>query len=130
MTPAQIADETWEQMEARHAAERAFLIRRIKEQNYELGAYGLPMQKGTTLHAVVASVAQSEGIPLPILLGRNRNKRVAKARAEAYAVAQRHGFRSTDIGRYFGRDHSTVLQVISTHSARKERDARETEAAQ
>lgn len=123
-------DAAWLEMEARHAAERAFLLRQIKEKSYDLGAAGLPMQGGATLHAVVANVAKSEGIPLAILLGRGRNKRIAKVRAEAYAIAQRHGFSSVDIGRYFGRDHSTVLQTISTRAARMEREARRAEMAQ
>ena len=130
MTPAQMAAETWEQMEARHAVERALLMRKIKGESYDLGAAGLPMQGGLALHAVVAAVAKDEAVPLAVLLGKYRSKRVASARAKAYAEAHRHGFTSAHIGVYFGRDRSTVSQVISTHNATERRAARKAEAAQ
>lgn len=57
-------------------------------------------------------VAKRHGLTLEQLLSRTRTARIASARALAIALCREcTGFSSTEIGRAFGRDHTTMLNA-------------------
>ena len=95
--------ETWEQMETRHAKERAELMRRMVRCSYKAGADGRVPKEGPRLDLINESVAEKHGIPPRILLSDERNRRVAYARFEAFTQAREAGFTLTEIGNFWGR---------------------------
>lgn len=70
------------------------------------------------VRAVQSAVAAHYGISLAALLSPNRSRRIAHARQVAMWIAREELRRSfSEIGRAFGRDHSTVAHAVETVSA-------------
>jgi chromosomal replication initiation ATPase DnaA len=65
---------------------------------------------GSVEHAVVAAAAAFNTTP-EVLLGADRSRAAADARAVAMTAARLHGHSLPAIARHFGRDHTTVLQA-------------------
>lgn len=109
-------NETLEQMEERHAAERAELMRREIEQAYLRGMEGRPRNGRITLRLINEAVAEEHGFAAADLLEPTRVcAEVCEARFEAWTRAQKAGFALSAIGRYYGRDHSTVWNGVKRH---------------
>jgi chromosomal replication initiator protein len=73
------------------------------------------------VRAVVERVAADRKVPLADLLGRSRRTAATEARQAAYAaVREATGASYPMIGRWFGRDHSTVLTGARAHYERLE----------
>jgi hypothetical protein len=53
------------------------------------------------------------------IMGPGRTKPVAQARQQAFVALAEMGFPLADIGRFFNRDHTTVLWGIRAHERRK-----------
>jgi chromosomal replication initiation ATPase DnaA len=67
--------------------------------------------------AVVREVAAKHDLPAHMLMGPSRVPDVCRARWEAMAELQeRFGDRPWRIGRFFARDHSTVLHGLRRHA--------------
>ena len=66
--------------------------------------------EGPVEHAVVAAAAAFNTTP-EVLLGADRSRAAADARAVAMAAARIHGHSLPTIARHFDRDHTTVLQA-------------------
>jgi chromosomal replication initiator protein len=87
-----------------------------------LWAYRLPctVRHVPVMADVVRLVAARHRVPVEALLGRSRTAPVVTARQEAYWECRQHPHLSLPaIGRFFGRDHSTVLLGIRRHEARQ-----------
>jgi chromosomal replication initiator protein len=73
---------------------------------------GRPL-KGWTIATIVMAVARETGIPRREIVSDNRSFPVAHARQEAMRRAYATGkFSLPQIGKFFGRDHTTVLHGI------------------
>jgi hypothetical protein len=64
--------------------------------------------------STVATVAAAFGLRATDIMGRSQTRKIAKARAVAMAGMHQAGFSLTDIGRFFSRDHTTVLHALKT----------------
>lgn len=64
--------------------------------------------------STVQSVADGFGLRSAVIMGRGRTPKVAKARAVAMAGMHQAGFSLAEIGRFFDRDHGSVLHALKT----------------
>ena len=79
----------------------------------ELDAHGLT--------DLVAEICRRRGVTLGELCGSTRTRSISHARHETWALIRGLPFRHysyAEIGRLFGRDHSTVLLGIRAHRRR------------
>ena len=60
----------------------------------------------------VALASWATGISPEEMRGRSRRPKIAAARALAYSILRARGMSLPRIGRYFGRDHTTVLAAL------------------
>lgn len=68
---------------------------------------------------IAAEVAQANGLTLAELRSRNRAQRIARPRHEAMAKIHQTGrYTLTQIARFFGMDHTTVLYGVRQYEAR------------
>jgi len=68
---------------------------------------------------IAAEVAQANGLTLAELRSRNRAQRIARPRQEAMAKIHQTGrYTLTQIARFFGMDHTTVLYGVRQYEAR------------
>lgn len=72
-----------------------------------------------TMARVTHNVACAYDLTADDLRGDRRVQPIARARQEAYFLCHQQGFTSTQIGRYFHRDHSTVLYGIRQEKQRR-----------
>ena len=82
-----------------------------------------------TMASIVADVADVHGLPVADLMGRSKLKHIVAARQEAMwrirqvmlsdGVTPRYS--TTQIGRYFDRDHTTVIHACKRHLERTSR---------
>jgi len=63
----------------------------------------------------IGLIALKHGFDRHDLLGRKRQPRISKARHEAYYHFRRKGWSYPEIGRLFGRDHSTIIYGVEKH---------------
>lgn len=70
-----------------------------------------------TMREIVREVSNTSGIPVADILGDSRKAVVTRARQEAMVRCRELGKSTTQVGMFFGRDHSTV-----THAERRWRD--------
>ena len=70
---------------------------------------------GQDLYAlgILAAVAAATGISVPLIMSRNRTRRVAMARALVAArIYNELHYGPSDIGEMLGRDHSSVIAMV------------------
>lgn len=65
--------------------------------------------------ADVGLIALRHGLEREDLLGRARLPRISRARHEAFYHFRRKGWSYPEIGRLFGRDHSTIIHGVEKH---------------
>ena len=71
------------------------------------------VQAQEAIRAILARIAKHHGVTVDDLLGDRRTRRVAEPWMLAYAVVEvATGMTLSEIGREFGRDHSTILYGI------------------
>lgn len=70
---------------------------------------------------IIQMVATAKGFPLEEILGNSRNRSVVEARFDAIkAVADARPDMSTpQIGRIFGKDHTTIIHALSKRGGRR-----------
>ena len=66
---------------------------------------------------IVAVVAREFGVSEGMIMGRLRSKRVARARQVAMSGMWMAGYSYPDVGRFFGRDHGTVMHAVKRTGA-------------
>jgi chromosomal replication initiator protein len=65
---------------------------------------------------IVSDVAAEHRLPAEALLGRRRTRNIAQARWQAMAeIRARFGDSTNQIGRLFGRDHTTVVHGLQAY---------------
>jgi chromosomal replication initiator protein len=70
---------------------------------------------------IASRVGRRRGVPLEAILGRSLARPVVHARQEAMYVIRYWGhFSYPAIGRFFGRDHATVINNVKAHGRRVE----------
>lgn len=68
----------------------------------------------------LTAIARAHGLTVPQMKSKSRFREFVAARREAYVYLHgEEGWSTTQIGRYFGRDHSTVVWALD-HSGRAE----------
>lgn len=67
---------------------------------------------------VVRAVALECGLDVDDLIGPSRAAEIVRARQKAMWLCHRAGKKKTTIGRFFNRDHTTVLHGIRRHEER------------
>jgi hypothetical protein len=68
---------------------------------------------------ITAVVAREFGVSEGMIMGRLRSKRVARARQVAMSGMWLAGYSYPDVGRFFGRDHGTVMHAVKRTGADK-----------
>ena len=74
-----------------------------------------------TMRDVLHAVASRHEMRPAELMGASRHKMVVRARQEAFAEMRRRGRSLAEIGRFFERDHTTVLYGLRKHEQRIKR---------
>jgi chromosomal replication initiation ATPase DnaA len=69
-------------------------------------------RRGLTPHDILARVSIETGFPVETLLGRSRFRTVAAARARLFQELRATGLSYPEIGRFCGRDHTTVMSAL------------------
>lgn len=64
------------------------------------------------LSRIASEVSQVSGVSLEEMQGRDRRKHIVAARQVCYWQARKSGHSLPEIGRFFNRDHTTVLSGI------------------
>lgn len=89
------------------------LIAEISERQFSEGMpiWKRPRQK---VNDIIREVAEQTGIPAEMLVGESQKRKVVAARWRAIAEVEfrRPDLSSAQIGRYFNRDHSTILTIL------------------
>lgn len=65
----------------------------------------------TVFAEIVEKVSEETGIPVKAILGNSRRRPIARARQFAMCKALETGATTSEVGRYFRRDHSTVCHA-------------------
>lgn len=68
---------------------------------------------------IVEVVAREFGVSEGMIMGRMRSKRVSRARQVAMSGMWMAGYSYPDVGRFFGRDHGTVMHAVKRTGADK-----------
>ena len=76
--------------------------------------------EGKSMLGIASAAAQSARLPLADLRGPSRARGVVWVRQDAMFLMHQAGFSTTQIGRFFHRDHSTVLHGINAARSRKD----------
>lgn len=63
----------------------------------------------------IGLVALKHGLTRHDILGRVKTTHICRARHEAYYHFRRKGWSYPEIGRLFGRDHSTIIYGVEKH---------------
>jgi hypothetical protein len=71
-----------------------------------------------SMHRIAAHVSLAHGVDLAELIGPARDKPASVARHEAMWMMSAAGYSKSAIGRFFSRDHATVIHGIRQHSKR------------
>ena len=78
----------------------------------------IPLSKNAlTMDALIQEVADKYQIPVPLMLQDSRQRPLVLARQEMfYRCVMEKGWSYARIGRYFDRDHTTVLHGVRAHA--------------
>tara|TARA_R110000868_G_scaffold25149_12_gene98251 strand:+ start:650 stop:985 length:336 start_codon:yes stop_codon:yes gene_type:complete len=75
------------------------------------------------MSAIVDETSRAFGVPIEAMRSSSRSQEIAHARQMAMHIAYIKGKRSySQIGRFFGRDHTTVIHAIRAVDARRAAD--------
>jgi chromosomal replication initiation ATPase DnaA len=74
-----------------------------------------------SIRRIAEDEAAEAGITLDAIRGESRHRPIASARQRAMRRAFWAGFSSAAIGRFFGRDHTTVLYAAGTLTGKQPR---------
>lgn len=88
----------------------------MSRQSFIASLIGLPRK--VSLQQIVRDVSRAYGVPMTDILSRKRDQETVVPRQEAMRRARLAGMTTGDIGRAFGRDHTTVNHSIKRAEAR------------
>ena len=72
------------------------------------------MKKPATLQNIIKAVEDISGVSEDEIKGNDRHGDIIPARHICYYFARKSGYTLKDIGKYFNRDHSTVIKGIKS----------------
>jgi chromosomal replication initiation ATPase DnaA len=113
--PASVSLEQYEALEARLRDAQALIAKlegAISRQRKALEAFA-DKDRAPLISDVVAVVAKHFNKPKHALVGRGRDLEITRARHVAQYLCRRFGHSLSQIGRAFGRDHTSVLHGSS-----------------
>lgn len=96
--------------------------RTIRAQTAALGVISIPEHlepESRSMMRIVADIARDNGLTLSEIRSDARFKAICWPRQAAYAMLLDAGFSSAGVGRFFGRDHTTVLDGAAKARARR-----------
>jgi chromosomal replication initiation ATPase DnaA len=70
------------------------------------------------MRSIIQRMAEGYGLTYDHVTGSSRQKHITFARSHVYATLIECGFSSVEIGRFMGRDHTTVLHGAAQHNER------------
>jgi chromosomal replication initiator protein len=86
---------------------------------------GLIPKRAPTMREIAELVAERRGLTLEELRGSSRVHKVCHPRQEAMALIMAQGrFSYPQVGRFFDRDHSTVIHAVQAYAERVEKAKR------
>ena len=72
-----------------------------------------------TVRQIAQQVCEVTGANYAAIMGPNRAAHLCRVREVIYYIATREGFSLPQIGRVFGRDHTTILSGLRNEKARR-----------
>ncbi|MDP5216710.1 helix-turn-helix domain-containing protein [Ruegeria sp. 2205SS24-7] len=105
--------ETWEEMEARHRRERMMMLEGERSSSYRRGLEGQSLATGKMkMGEINVIVAVKHGLCPQKLRGHERTRDYTSARFEAFKKSRDLGYTLPQIGRFWNRDHTSVLHGL------------------
>jgi len=71
-----------------------------------------------TMRGIAIRVAAKHNLPMPEIFSKNRRHFVSQVRQEVMWECRAKGYSLGQIGRFLGRDHTTIIHGIRAHEAR------------
>lgn len=68
-----------------------------------------------SLENIMQSVSESFDVPEAIIKSHRRDAKSAAAKIAFYIQADQAGYGPMEIGRFVGKDHSTIVKVLAKH---------------
>ncbi len=120
-----MSDESFLEMEMRHARERAELMERVRTEAYTAGLYdrtkpGSVATPSSLMEQLTEKVAMDFKVLPSELRGPSRFAHFTEPRRKVWTELQVRGYSLDQIGRFFGRHHTTILHGISEYQNGKE----------
>lgn len=103
---------SWEAMEAVHAQERAEWALKM----FRMGAHGSALKGRMGLRAIHEEIALKHDISSDELRGPGRPQYICDVRHEAWYRQRLAGFSFPQIGKFYRRDHTTILSGVRRHA--------------
>lgn len=107
--------ETLMQMELRHVRERRAKMKELEERAFRAGQndWAKPNSAPNEMDIVTKQIAGMYGVEPGELRGPRRHAHLTEPRRVIWReLIRNRGLKSTRVGRYFKRDHSTILQGV------------------
>lgn len=114
---AALASESWTDMEARQALERATMMRRLMRAAMRSGEAPEVGGPAAQMRVILEEVAAAHGLSVARILGYDRQSEVVRARHTAMARAARAGICNAVIAREMQRNHTTIRHGIQNAEA-------------
>lgn len=116
-------DETFSEMQMRHAVEMAKKVEQLAKQSYDDGLEASPFNPNQDVRTravtdIVHLVGVRHQVTIEEMRGFSKIRKIIRARQEAYCVLRDRGMTLQAIGDYFKRDHTTVMSGITRHQGR------------
>jgi len=114
--------ETFLMMELRHASERAELLDRATRDAYVAGLNDRPKSSNsggamTLMDQVTERISDEYKFTVKELRGPGRSHCYSEARRVIWSELKRRGYSLPQIGKFFGRDHTSILHGLKAHGA-------------
>jgi len=90
-----------------------------KPQPIEIARIMQAHQQPLSMRRIALDVALKYELSFEELIGPKRHQRQARPRQEAMFKMKELGHSHSEIGRFFGRDHTTVMYGVRAHEARQ-----------
>lgn len=71
------------------------------------------------IRAIAKHVCAEAGMKIPDIMGRSREAHLCRVRELIWFIAHENGVSLPQIGRVFGRDHTTILNGLRNEKARR-----------
>jgi len=75
-----------------------------------------PPKPSARVGYTLAQIAEAHGVAVDDMVSPCRKRELVAARVDAYRVLKALGFSYPQIARWFGRDHSSVVQTLQAHN--------------